>query len=103
MTELAFQMALALAFVIFLIYAVSYVYKKKQKTATLLNLVAYQSFGQKMGVAAVRVGNEILVLGVTPTDMKLLKKIQDRPCADQEVAGIADKVMKLRRIKQGMS
>ena len=103
MTELAFQMALALAFVIFLIYAISFVYKKKQKAANLLNLVAYQSFGQKMGVAAVRVGSEILVLGVTPTDMKLLKKIQDKPGADQEVASIADKVKKLRRIRQEIS
>ncbi len=103
MTELAFQMALALAFVIFLIYAISFVYKKKQKAANLLNLVAYQSFGQKMGVAAVRVGNEILVLGVTPTDMKLLKKIQDKPGVNQEVASIADKVKKLRRIRQEIS
>ncbi len=103
MTELAFQMALALAFVIFLIYAISFVYKKKQKAANLLNLVAYQSFGQKMGVAAVRVGSEILILGVTPTDMKLLKKIQDKPVADQEVASIADKVKKLRRIRQEIS
>lgn len=103
MTELAFQMTLALAFVIFLIYAISFVYKKKQKAANLLNLVAYQSFGQKMGVAAIRVGNEILVLGVTPTDMKLLKKIQDKPGANQEVASIADKVRKLRRIRQEIS
>lgn len=103
MTELALQMVFALALVICLIYALSFVYKKKQKAANLLNLVAYQSFGQKMGVAAVRVGSEILVLGVTPTDMKLLKKIQDRPGANQEVADIADKVKKLRRIKQEIS
>ncbi|MBI5634183.1 MAG: FliO/MopB family protein [Nitrospirae bacterium] len=103
MTETAIQMAFALGLVICLIYALSFVYKKKQKAANLLNLVAYQSFGQKMGIAAIRVGSEILVLGVTPTDMKLLKKIQERPGASQEVASIADKVKKLRRIKQEIS
>lgn len=103
MTEMAMQMALALGLVVCLIYALSFVYRKKQKAANLVNLVAYQSFGQKMGIAAVRVGNEILVLGVTPTDMKLLKKIQDRPGADQGVAVIADKVRKLRRIRQEIS
>jgi len=39
----------------------------------LLQLVAYQPFGPRRGVAAVRVGREVLVLGVTNTDLKLLR------------------------------
>lgn len=102
MTETTFQMVFALAFVIFLIYAISFIYRKKHKSMNLINLVSYHSFGQKMGVAAVKVGNEILVLGVTPTDMKLLKKMPDLQSAKQEVTSIAGRVQKLRRMKEAL-
>jgi flagellar biogenesis protein FliO len=35
--------------------------------------VAYHPFGPRRGVAALRVGSEVLVLGVTNTDLKLLR------------------------------
>ena len=103
MTAMIFQMVLALAFVLFLIFAVSLIYRKRQKASTLINLVAYHSFGQKMGIAALKVGDEILVLGMTPTDMKLLKKIHDDDAATQETGSIADKVKRLKRIKEEIS
>jgi flagellar biogenesis protein FliO len=103
MTAMIVQMVLALAFVIFLIFSVSFIYRKKQKGTNFINLVAYHSFGQKMGIAALRVGDEILVLGVTPTDMKLLKKIADTGAATQDTSGIADRVKRLKRIKEEIS
>jgi flagellar biogenesis protein FliO len=103
MTDMALQMAMALAFVVFLIFAASFLYRKKQKGSDFLSLVAYHSFGQKMGIAALRVGDEVLVLGVTPTDMKLLKKVAAGAAPPQEAAGIADKVKRLKRIKEEIS
>jgi flagellar biogenesis protein FliO len=103
MTAMILQMVLALAFVLFLIFSVSLIYRKRQKASTLINLVAYHSFGQKMGIAALKVGDEILVLGMTPTDMKLLKKIHDDGAATQETGSIADKVKRLKRIKEEIS
>ena len=94
------QMGAALVFVIFLIFAFAFLYKKRQKGSGLINLLAYQSFGQKMGVAALKIGGEILVLGITPTDFKLLKKMDEKDFQMDEVKNIADKVKKLKKIKE---
>lgn len=102
MTGVYIQMFAALILVILLIYAFAFIYKKKQKGSDLISLVAYQSFGQKMGVAALKIGNEILVLGITPTDFKLLRKMDGGNYQAQEISDITDKVRKLKRIKEGI-
>lgn len=102
MTAMALQMAAALAFVLFLIVGLAHVQKRRQKNPGLISLVAYQSLGQRMGIAAVKVDGEILILGVTPTDFKLLKKLGGSEVQPEETGIIADKVRKLRRIKEGI-
>lgn len=96
------QMVAALALVIFLIYAFAFAYKKKQNGSGLIKLLAYQALGQKMGIAALKIDNEILVFGVTPTDFKLIKKIDGRNYQTEEVSSISDKIMRLRKIKEGL-
>ncbi|NTU41468.1 MAG: hypothetical protein HGA78_00130 [Nitrospirales bacterium] len=100
MTEIAIQMVLALAFVIFLIFGLSFVYRKRGKGSKIISLAGYQAIGQKAGVAAVKVGGEILVLSVTPTEVRLLKQFPDTGEAGQEVQGIAEKVKRLRKMKE---
>jgi flagellar biogenesis protein FliO len=73
MTGMYIQMAAALLFVIVLIVGAGYVMKKKQDRFGLMSVISYQPFGTKKGVAALKVGNEVLLLGVTPSDMRLLK------------------------------
>jgi len=83
MTELVMQMIAALALVILLIFVMAYAYRKKNRGTALISLVSYQSIGQKIGIAALRIGGEILVIGVTPTDFKLLKRLDgDVPSPD---------------------
>ena len=77
MTGTYIQMAAALGFVILLIFASAYVMKKKQNRFGLMSVVSYQPLGAKKGVAALKVGKEILLLGVTPNDMRLLKVFKD--------------------------
>lgn len=84
MTGMILQMASALALVLILIVAMGSLYRRRQKGAGLITMLAYQSLGQKMGIAAVKIGREILVLGVTPNDFKLLKRFDARPEADEE-------------------
>jgi flagellar biogenesis protein FliO len=100
---MALQMVIALAFVIFLIIAFSFLYRKKQKAAGFISPIAYHSFGQKMGIAALRIGDEILVLGVTPTDMKLLRKIPDSAVVTQAAPGITERVRKPERTGKKIS
>lgn len=73
MTGTYIQTAAALVFVILIIVAAAFIQKKKQNRTGLMNIVGYQPFGPKKGVAALKVGKEILILGVTSNDMRLLK------------------------------
>ncbi len=106
MTEIIIQTGIALAFVVFLIFAVALLYKKRRKNIGILNLIAYQSLGQKMGVAALKIGGEVLILGITPTDFKLLRKLDEKAIEIEETetasnfGSIAERVKKIRRIKE---
>jgi len=73
MTGTYIQTAAALVFVIVLIVATAFILKKKQNRSGFMNIVGYQPFGPKKGVAALRVGKEIMILGVTSNEMRLLK------------------------------
>ncbi len=73
MTGTYIQAAAALVFVVLLIVAAGYVMKRKQNRFGLMSIVSYQPFGPKKGVAALKIGKEILILGVTPSDMRLLR------------------------------
>ena len=103
MSELIVQTGGALAFVILLIAAVAWAYKKKKPGIPgLLQLVAYQPFGPRRGVAAVRVGREVLVLGVTNTDLKLLRVLDAAAIEEGTAGAVADRVSRLRKIKEGL-
>ena len=73
MTGIYVQVAAALAFVILLIVAAGFVLKKRQNRFGLMSVVSYQPFGAKKGVAALKVGKEVLIIGVSPNDLRLMK------------------------------
>jgi flagellar biogenesis protein FliO len=73
MTGTYIQIVIALVFVLLLIIATGFILRKKQNRPGLMHIVGYQSFGPKKGVAALKVGKEILILGVTSNEMRLLK------------------------------
>lgn len=77
MTGIYLQTVAALIFVILLIIGAGYIMKKKQNRFGLMSIVSYQPFGTKKGVAALKVGNEVLILGITPNDMRLLKSFRE--------------------------
>ncbi len=77
MIDTVFQMLAALGVVIFLIYALSFAAKKRRGANSVLSIIEYLSMGPKRGIAVVRVGKKALVLGVTPTDFRLLKTLSE--------------------------
>lgn len=77
MTGMYLQMAAALVFVVLLIIGAGMVLKRKQNRFGLISIVSYQPFGPKKGVAALKIGKEILILGVTSNEMRLLKVFRD--------------------------
>ncbi len=98
MTGTYIQMAAALVFVILLIFAAGYVLKKKQNKFGLMSIISYQPFGAKKGVAALKIGSEILILGVTPNDMRLLKVYKDSELDLPATEGFQGKLEKFKRI-----
>ncbi|OIP35396.1 MAG: hypothetical protein AUK27_04420 [Deltaproteobacteria bacterium CG2_30_66_27] len=103
MTSLLIQTGGALAFVILLIAAAAWVYRKKTPgDLGIIDLVAYKPFGPRRGIAAVRIGREILVVGVTNADIKLFRVIDAEEIKTGPAAAVADKVNRLRKIKEGL-
>jgi flagellar biogenesis protein FliO len=103
MNALLLQTGAALAFVILLIAAAAWVYRKKKPGGPgIIDLVAYQPFGPRRGVAAVRIGREVLIVGVTNADLKLFRVIDAEELKPEPVAAVADKVHRLRKIKEGL-
>lgn len=96
MTGMYIQAAAALLFVVLLIVGAGYVMKKKQNRFGLMSIVSYQPFGPRKGVAALKIGKEILILGVTQNDMRLLKIFKDGELDIKENEGFQSKFEKFK-------
>ena len=94
------QMSIALVLVIGLILVIGMVMRKKQTKSALMTVLTYQSFGPKKGIAALKIGAEILLVGITSTDLKLLKTFDENELDPELVRDINEKLNKLRNIKK---
>jgi|WetSurMetagenome_2_1015567.scaffolds.fasta_scaffold108972_3 flagellar biogenesis protein FliO len=95
------QMILALAAVIGLILLLSMFMKKRQsRTGTVMNVVSYQSFGPRKGVAALKMGKEVLLLGITSNDVKLLKTFNENDFEEQTTAEMNTRIKMLKDMKE---
>jgi flagellar protein FliO/FliZ len=121
MTQLYLQTAFALALVIGAIYLVSAFMKKRQAKDGLMKIMGYQSLGPKKGIAMVKVGGEVLLVGVTANDIRLLKTMagtaeepveavdeDPEPAAPARtgrviVADISDKLSRLKAMKETLA
>ena len=103
MTNAYLQMVAALLGVLSLIVVAGHFLKKRQGGSGMMKVLSYLSLGPKNGIAAVKVGKEVLLIGVTPTDSKLLKNVDDvleesgRPLAT--LRNIDEKLKKLKTMK----
>ena len=77
-----------------------YLYRRKQKSSNIFNLVAYQSLGAKKGVAALQVGQEILVLGVMPNGFRVLKTLDAKEVLEIKGEPLSDRIGKLKKMKE---
>jgi flagellar biogenesis protein FliO len=103
MSGLLLQTGGALAFVVLLIAAAAFAYKKRKPGIPgLFSLVAYHPFGPRRGVAALRVGSEVLVLGVTNTDLKLLRVLDASKVEGGAAPADVDRISRLRKLKDGI-
>lgn len=97
-TAIYFQTAAALIFVILLIVGAGFLLKKKQNRFGLMSIVSYQPFGPKKGVAALKVGSEVLILGVTQNEMRLLKTFNEEELDFTKPEGFQGKLERFKKI-----
>ncbi len=100
MTDLYIQMVIALAGVVGLIFIIGFILKKKQLKPGIINVVSYQPFGARKAIVALRIGKEILLVGITPTDLKLLKTYHEKDLEADTVRDLNDKLVRLKNIKE---
>ena len=93
-------MIVALVAVIGVIFIMATILKRKQTKSSLMTVLTYQSFGPKKGIAAIKIGAEILFVGVTSTDLKLLKTFDENELDPELIRDINEKLNKLRNIKK---
>ncbi len=98
MTMAYMQMAAALVFVILLIFGAAFIMKKKQNRFGLMSVVGYQSFGPKKGIAALKIGKEILILSISPNEIKLLRVLKDSELDMLNTGNFHDKLERLKKI-----
>jgi flagellar biogenesis protein FliO len=92
MTTVYIQTAAALVFVILLIIGLSYVMRRRQGADGLMKIVGYQSMGPKKGIAALKIGREILLVGVSASDIRLLKTYGDDELDIPEKSGFQERL-----------
>lgn len=97
------KMILALGVVLGLILAIGISLKRRRgKGVELIKILAYQSLGMKKGISVIKIGRELLVLGITSTDIRLLKTLNESEIESETVRDIAERVSALRTIKEGL-
>ena len=75
-------------------------FRRKQKQSHIIRMVAYQSLGSKKGVAALQVGSEILLLGIMPASIRVLKTLEAKEAIEIQDNPYTDRMEKLRRLKE---
>ncbi len=103
MTGLYMQVALALGAVIAMILIMGFFLRKRQMKSGFINFIAYQSFGPRKGIAALKMGKEVLLIGITSTDLKLLKIFHENDLETDTLQHISNKVSSLRALKERLN
>jgi flagellar biogenesis protein FliO len=75
-------------------------FRRKQKQSHIIQMVAYQSLGSKKGVAALQVGNEILLIGIMPNGFRVLKTMEAKEVIETQGTPYSDRMEKLRKLKE---
>ncbi|MDA8387463.1 MAG: flagellar biosynthetic protein FliO [Nitrospiraceae bacterium] len=82
------RMFAALGAVVGLIYlAAAFMRKRQGGKPGILSVMAYQSFGPKKGIALLKLGADVLLVGVTPNELKLMKVYSGHELGLEEATG----------------
>ncbi len=100
MIEGSLTFVTALVGLILLMVVLGVLFRRKQKQSHIIRMVAYQSLGSKKGVAALQVGSEILLLGIMPAGIRVLKTMVAKEAIEIQDNLYSDRMEKLRKLKE---
>jgi LPXTG-motif cell wall-anchored protein len=100
MIEGALTYVTAVVGLILAMVALGFLVRRKRKQSHIFQIVAYQSLGSKKGVAALQVGHEILLVGVMPNGLRVLKTMEAKGLIETQESSYSDRMEKLRRLKE---
>jgi|Deesub1362A_J573_1020465.scaffolds.fasta_scaffold06939_4 flagellar biogenesis protein FliO len=100
MMEEFLRVGFSLIAVVFLIVIAARLIQSRaqQPGMGLLRTLGYLSLGPRRGIAIIKAGKEILLIGVTPTDIKLLKSMQEDHF-DMDLKTMKDNIEHIKTLK----
>jgi len=102
MTGEIIRIGLALALVLGMLVAGSRFLRKRQEIRGFMSIVGYCSLGQKKGIAACRVGRDLLLIGVTQNSISLLKSYREDELDSSFIREMKDNVRKLKGMREAI-
>lgn len=91
MTGAYLHVLLVLAGVVGLIVVLGLVLRTRATGGNAIRVLAYQPLGARVGISLVRIGSEVLVLGVTPGGVTLIKTLDgagfEEACGEGDARG----------------
>jgi flagellar biogenesis protein FliO len=103
MTGEIIRTVLALAVVVGLVFASRRLLKKRQASGGfMMNVVGYCPLGTRKGIAACRVGREVLLIGVTQNDIKLIKSYKDEELDEKTIENIRQNIQRIKSMKESL-
>ncbi len=100
MMEETLKIALSLAFIVGLILVVAGFMKKRAGTGSeILKTLGYLNLGPRKGIAIIKAGEEILLIGITTNDLKLLKTIPES-ALENELKTLKNNIQQIKSFKE---
>ncbi len=100
MMEETLKIAVSLIFIVGLILVIAGFMKKRTGTGSeILKTLGYLNLGPRKGIAIIKAGEEILLVGITTNDLKLLKTLPES-ALENELKTLKDNIQQIKSFKE---
>ncbi len=94
------KIAVSLIFIVGLILVIAGFMKKRTGTGSeILKTLGYLNLGPRKGIAIIKAGEEILLVGITTNDLKLLKTLPES-ALENELKTLKDNIQQIKSFKE---
>ncbi len=98
--EETLKIAVSLIFIVGLILVIAGFMKKRTGTGSeILKTLGYLNLGPRKGIAIIKAGEEILLVGITANDLKLLKTLPES-ALENELKTLKDNIRQIKSFKE---